>query len=310
MKSLQLNLILDLIEQNEWYDKYMKIVSADTTESIFHEHHIIPRAYYRHLGIPVDNTVNNLVRLTPEQHVLAHYYLAQCSSEPWFKRANYASVLYMCGVKKSELTEEAVKESAKRFGALNAGISNPAHREVYQYELSGKLVKKWNTVIEASRNLGLDENHISSCAAGKRKSSGGYMWSYSENICNEYVNDRYVKVYQYDLDGNLIAEYPNTREAARTVGLKGPSTISACCKGKRKQCRNSLWSYEKSDIMKYERGATTKRRVAQYDLNDKLIKIFDSISEASKNTGAKNIYYCCLGKRKKSNGFKWRFIDE
>lgn len=195
----------------------------------------------------------------------------------------------MCGVKKSELTEE----SAKRFGTLNAGISNPD-----QYELSGKLVKRWNTVIDAARNLGLDENHISLCAAGKRKSSGGYMC----NICNEYVNDRYVKVYQYDLDGNFVAEYPNTREAARTVGLKGPSTISACCKGKRKQCRNSLWSYEKSDIMKYERGATTKRRVAQYDLNDKLIKIFDSISEASKNTGAKNIYYCCLGKRKKSNG--------
>lgn len=78
MKSLQLNLILDLIEQNE----YMEIVSVDTTESIFHEHHIIPHAYYGHLGIPVDNTVNNLVRLTPEQHVLA-----QCSSEPWFKRA-------------------------------------------------------------------------------------------------------------------------------------------------------------------------------------------------------------------------------
>ncbi len=50
-----------------------------------------------------------------------------------------------------------------------------------------------------------------------------------------------------------------------------------------------------------------KRKVKQYDLNGKYLKTFNSIKEAEMETGAKNIFYVCVGKRKKSGGFIWKY---
>lgn len=49
------------------------------------------------------------------------------------------------------------------------------------------------------------------------------------------------------------------------------------------------------------------KRVAQI-LNGEIINIFDSVSEAKRITGAKNVSECALGKRKKSGGFQWKFV--
>jgi hypothetical protein len=42
-------------------------------------------------------------------------------------------------------------------------------------------------------------------------------------------------------------------------------------------------------------------------LNGKVIKIFISVSEAERATGAKKISECALGKRNKSGGYQWVF---
>lgn len=38
-------------------------------------------------------------------------------------------------------------------------------------------------------------------------------------------------------------------------------------------------------------------------------EIFPSIREAARQTGAKNIFWCCIGKRQTSNGFHWEYAD-
>lgn len=38
-------------------------------------------------------------------------------------------------------------------------------------------------------------------------------------------------------------------------------------------------------------------------------EIFPSIREARRITGAANIFYCCIGKRKMSNGFHWEYAE-
>lgn len=37
--------------------------------------------------------------------------------------------------------------------------------------------------------------------------------------------------------------------------------------------------------------------------------VYPSIKEAMRQTGAKNIFYCCVGKRKTSNGFHWEYAE-
>ena len=57
---------------------------------------------------------------------------------------------------------------------------------------------------------------------------------------------------------------------------------------------------------------TTKKSkaVKQFDLDDNLIKNFNSLSDAQRVTGISksNIYNVCIGKRRQASGFKWSFI--
>ena len=50
------------------------------------------------------------------------------------------------------------------------------------------------------------------------------------------------KVYQYDLENNLIAIYSSTGEAARKTGCS-QAHIAACCRGERKTHKGYKWSY-------------------------------------------------------------------
>lgn len=59
---------------NEWLNKYNKLVLTDTGTSL---HHIIPRC--KHPELKEDN--RNHVRLAPLDHCRAHYYLWKYSRE-------------------------------------------------------------------------------------------------------------------------------------------------------------------------------------------------------------------------------------
>lgn len=50
-------------------------------------------------------------------------------------------------------------------------------------------------------------------------------------------------VLQYDLQGNFIEEFEGIREIARQLNIN-PSSISACCRGKRKKTGGYIWKYK------------------------------------------------------------------
>lgn len=53
-------------------------------------------------------------------------------------------------------------------------------KEVKQYTTDLKYIKCWKSIREASRELGISENNISSCCNGKLKTAGGYIWRFKE----------------------------------------------------------------------------------------------------------------------------------
>lgn len=54
----------------------------------------------------------------------------------------------------------------------------------------------------------------------------------------------------------------------------------------------------------------TKKKIGQYDKNNNLIKIYESISEASRKTGITitSISYSANGRRKSGGGYLWHFV--
>lgn len=62
------------------------------------------------------------------------------------------------------------------------GKSNPRARKVSQYDLDGNLIKIWDCISEAERKLGLGIHSVYKCCKGKRKTAGGFIWKYYEDI--------------------------------------------------------------------------------------------------------------------------------
>lgn len=55
-------------------------------------------------------------------------------------------------------------------------------KHILQYSKNGEFVAEYPSLMEASRQTGIDCGHISACCIGKkyRHSAGGYVWKYKE----------------------------------------------------------------------------------------------------------------------------------
>lgn len=53
-------------------------------------------------------------------------------------------------------------------------------KPVLQYTKDGQFVAEYPSIIEAERNTGINNAHITECCRGIRKTTGGYVWKYKE----------------------------------------------------------------------------------------------------------------------------------
>ena len=69
----------------------------------------------------------------------------------------------------------------------NRGKRHYLARRVYQYTPNGELLRIWDCISDAARELKLNGSNISTCAKGDRKSAGGYVWRYEADaiVVNE-----------------------------------------------------------------------------------------------------------------------------
>lgn len=71
---------------NEYFAKMQEIIRNPNplNKQYTEHHHIIPQFVYRDKNIEVDNSADNIVELSLENHILIHYYAAKCCF-PCFK---------------------------------------------------------------------------------------------------------------------------------------------------------------------------------------------------------------------------------
>ena len=75
---------LGIFENNEYFHKYLKLIEDNCLtkriKSKTERHHIIPRSYFNHRHMKVEND-GNVVNLLYKDHILAHYYLSLCIND-------------------------------------------------------------------------------------------------------------------------------------------------------------------------------------------------------------------------------------
>lgn len=62
------------------------------------------------------------------------------------------------------------------------GKDNPCVKPIYQYDLNGKFLKKWDCREDAANYYHCTKNSISRCMNGVRKSCKGYIWKHTPPI--------------------------------------------------------------------------------------------------------------------------------
>lgn len=124
-------------------------------------------------------------------------------------------------------------------------------RKVYKYDLNGNYIDTYDTITEAEKDSGASA--IWNCCNNLQIQSGGYIWLYDksdlplhlEKIRNK-VYTHQLKVYKYDLKGNLLAKYNSVKSCARTNNVD-KSAISSCCNGHTAICNGYIYLHEDED---------------------------------------------------------------
>lgn len=198
-------------------------------------------------------------------------------------------------------------------------------RPVKQYTTDGIFVKEYECIQDASEETGINKGNICLCCNNERKTTGGYIWRFSDDdLTEEHLtwcnhdghSDYWTAVCQYAKDGKFIKEYSNFTIAGLATNIN-PAIICLCCKGKCKFADGFIWRYANEELTQQHidwcnNGKGEKTPVLQYSLHYELLADFDGIKSAIRLTGIdpSTIIRCCKGKQKTAGGFIWRYASE
>jgi hypothetical protein len=183
---------------------------------------------------------------------------------------------------------------------------------VFQYDKFGNLINSYENATIASLKLNINRDTIVSSVFNRTLCHGYYFLRADEDIL-KLLNEKSSKklanitpVYRYSKDGKFEKEYSSIAEACKdTKGNHG--NIIRAIKNNR-TCAGYKWSYIKSDIIKpYSELDLKPVKIAQYDMEHNLIKIWDSVSECKKEFPS--CQKVCRKERKSTNGFIFEYIS-
>lgn len=164
---------------------------------------------------------------------------------PYFNKLGYSSHSYLCNDGKFHtMSEHTVKweyfngripeglEIDHIIPIKNGGTNKLSNLRLVTHEgnMNNKITLK---KIKESTQDEIRNKKISTALKGRKQTK--------EHIKNA-AKGRWKKVYQYNLDNNLIKIWNNPSEAAENGFCY--RNITRCCRGERKSHKGYLWSYE------------------------------------------------------------------
>ena len=170
---------------------------------------------------------------------------------------------------------------------------------LYQISNHGRVRSLDRVVYQKNKSGGLSKHIYKGQILKSRENRNGY---YTIGL----TKDRYQKHFSvHRLVGEHFLEGRENKNYINHID----------CDKSNNHASNLEWCSQSENIQ-YAYDIGTKRpphmrRVGQYDDNGNLISIWESESEAGRALGIQqsNIYKVCRGKRKKTGGFNWKYIE-
>lgn len=188
----------------------------------------------------------------------------------------------------------------------------PCHtKRVLQFDSKGEFIRLWNSIIDASETLGIDNGGITNVCKKRLGSAGGFIWRYEgDSVTAEDLNlvQKRIACCKYDINGVFIKKFNTCSEAAAEFGIKY-QIIHNCCKT-RGTYKGYFYLYENDEITiedLWKVYKSCKTPVIKI-LNNGNEEYYDSGQDASLLCGINksSITSCASGKRKTAGGYRWR----
>lgn len=197
--------------------------------------------------------------------------------------------------------------SLEKFDKLDLSEykTNSNRIPVFQYSETGEYDCCYESISDAARvNNSTSSNIVRSCKLGYKCNNKYFSYEFQPSFSQaktEYLKKR--KVYQYSLSGEFIKEYDSYLIAQKSFGKYG---LDKAIKLGR-TFEGFQWKLEKLDKIESVEVKGKARKVGQYDLEGNLIKLYNTVTECTKDfSGCRHVLQ---GKRKTAGGFIFKYIE-
>lgn len=173
-----------------------------------------------------------------------------------------------------------------------------------------EILDAWNrgmTLTEISKIVGISDSKL-----GQRIRSLGI--SKDEVNTRRYAASaahRCRPVYQYDLDGYFVNEYPSLTFAEELYHCQ---TIGAAVLGLSNTSCGYQWRQYKADKIDpyHSNNNGQPKPVAQFSIDGTYIRSYPSAADAARSIGkdVANLCSVCRGKQKSCGGYLWKYEDK
>jgi len=155
------------------------------------------------------------------------------------------------GVKHTK--ESNLKKSVNSTLKGKFGKDNPSSIEIYQYDLDGTFITKWNGLKEIERCLNYNSSNIGKASLKSDRTCYGFFWSrvfLGEKIKPIKSRNREKckkAIEMLDMNGNVIHSFESQKDATKFLGLCSNVCINYALKNKVKHAYGYKWRYKKYD---------------------------------------------------------------
>ena len=185
---------------------------------------------------------------------------------------------------------------------------------ISQYNKEGILLQTFKNATIAAQKLDLDRNGIVRAVFQKKLYNGCYYLKADVDIA-EVLSNKYkptigkCRIYQYNLDGTLSRIFETLTEAVKSLQTTSRDGIKKAILSQT-QYKGFYWAYEQG--LNYfnlvNPGAKPNVKIAQYDLNNQLVKIWDSPKDVKKEFPY--ALQVCQGKCKSTKNYVFKYVQD
>lgn len=185
---------------------------------------------------------------------------------------------------------------------------NSTRSTIYQYDINGNEIAKFNSAKECSKTLSVSLDFANEAINSGKCIKNTFLTKDPNKIFDiikihndsKYINDNAISIYK---DYKIVKTFSSINDLSKYLNVKYKD-IKSAINNSTELC-GYLISYGFNE--KYNGNKNPGLKIAQYDLDGNLIKIWDTIAECSKNHP--KVRLVLKGFRNHTHGYVFKIVD-